>query len=186
VPEPAPQKASRADDTSIFAILGVTACGALGWALMLDVFGAGAWRSHSGLAVALAPSGFVLLLALVSGNARGRWAALAGLLAAVILIYVPWHPRKVFVLDLDSVHRGMTVDEVEAVMGKYVKGVGAKWVVPGGVAPSPDGYPEGDQRAHASGRMTYRWCTTDSAYDADWGQVEFLDGKVVRVEFLPD
>ena len=34
--------------------------------------------------------------------------------------------------------------------------------------------------------MTYRWNTTDAAYDADLGQVTFQDGRVVSVEFLPD
>ncbi len=34
--------------------------------------------------------------------------------------------------------------------------------------------------------MTYRWNETDWAFDADWGQVTFEDGRVVKVQFLPD
>jgi len=34
--------------------------------------------------------------------------------------------------------------------------------------------------------MTYRWNDTDGAYDADWGRVHFVDGRVTRREFLGD
>jgi hypothetical protein len=120
---------------------------------------------------------------------RRKWkfaAYVAALAALVTLIFMPWHPRKRFVRDLYSLDGGMTVDEVEAVMSGYMKGAGKKWVVPdvseaSVVAPA---YPAGDERAHATGTMTYRW--DDSDYDSDWGQVTFADGRVVNVQFLPD
>jgi hypothetical protein len=79
------------------------------------------------------------------------------------------------------VRPGMTVDEVEAVMGGYIKGMGQKW---GGAGNSA--YPEGAERDRATGIMTYRWNDSNPAYNADWGQVTFEHGRVVKVEFLPD
>src|SRR4051812_24822918 len=113
---------------------------------------------------------------------------------------MPWHPRKRFVHDLFSVSPGMSVDDVERIMGGYMKGQGRKWVVPPGAAPLlrapgepvdagaavraeaaraayvPPDYPAGQERAHATGTMTYRW-SDDAAYDSDFGQVQFRDGR---------
>lgn len=176
-------------------------------ALFFDVFGAGRMPL---LTLGIAA---VFGLPALTGAAlsRRRWAKIAcavAWIAVIVLVLTPWHPRKRFVRDLDSVRPGMTVDEVEAILGKYVKGSG--WAVPAGPPPpvrGPDdpvdedaarraseaqaayespAYPAGDARAHATGTMTYRWCTTGAAFNADWGQVTFEDGRVVQVEFLPD
>jgi hypothetical protein len=112
---------------------------------------------------------------------RRRWMLVASVLAAALVVAMlasPWHSRKRFIWDLYSVQTGMTVDEVEAIMGRYTKGAGKKW------GQSAAAFPEGEERDRATGIMTYRW--NDSDYDSDWGQVKFEQGRVVGVEFLPD
>jgi hypothetical protein len=115
---------------------------------------------------------------------RKRWmlaSCVAGWLCVVVLTVVPWHPRKVFVRSLSRVTVRMTVDEVEHVMGRYIKGRGAKW--PGSEQAA---YPVGEERDRASGTMTYRWNAADTSYDSDWGLVTFDDGRVTAVRFLGD
>jgi len=89
--------------------------------------------------------------------------------------------RQVFIHDLTSLRIGMSVDEVEHVMGRYIKGAGPKW---GMVTEAT--YPHGKERMRANGTMTYRWNASDGRYDSDWGQVTFENGRVVKTEFLPD
>jgi hypothetical protein len=96
------------------------------------------------------------------------------------MVATPWHARKQFVWDLYSVRQGMSVDEVEAVMGEYIKGMGTKF------GESSASHPTSDKRAAATGTMTYRWNDSDACCDADWGQVTFQQGRVVKVEFLSD
>jgi hypothetical protein len=179
----------RAAFALVFVVL-LAAAALLALALDVDLFVAADGRPLA----RVVQFGFTFALtipALLAAFWRDRrtWkfaAYVAALAALVTLIFMPWHPRKRFVRDLYSLDSGMTVDEVEAVMGGYMKGAGKKWVVPGDSAASTAGpaFPAGDERAHATGTMTYRW--DDSDYDSDWGQVTFADGRVVKVEFLPD
>jgi hypothetical protein len=161
------------------------------FALEFDVFAAGNGPAQARafqIGLAFAASAPALAVVWVC---RRRWMTntyVATCAVLLVLVFVPWHPRKRFVWDLHSVEPGMTVDEVEGVMGRYMKGAGKKWAVPGVseasvVAPA---YPAGDERAHATGTMTYRWNDSDGAYDSDWGQVTFADGRVVNVQFLAD
>jgi hypothetical protein len=161
------------------------------FALVFDVFAAGNGPAQARalqIGVAFAASAPALAVVWVC---RRRWMTttyVAACAVVLVLAFVPWHPRKRFVWDLHSVEPGMTVDEVEAVMGRYMKGAGKKWAVPGVsealvVAPA---FPAADERAHATGTMTYRWDDSDGGYDSDWGQVTFADGRVVEVRFLPD
>jgi len=195
-----------------WVVYGLVATIAVGWVVALDVLVAASWLHPIGWALALAP---VTILVLVSPTPlhrtkpKAKWVSSGALLLSVLVVLVPWNPRKRFVHDVFSVRAGMSVDEVEAVMVGYIKGVGAKWQIPQGPDPlvrGPDDpedaaaaeraraafdtyrepeCPAGEDRLHVTGTMTYRW-STDANYDADWGQVEFVDGKVVKVEFLPD
>jgi hypothetical protein len=185
---------------------------AVAWVVALDLFVAAAWIHPIGWALALAPVTLLLLVSLTAldrTKPKAKWVSLGAFLLSVLVVLVPWNPRKRFVNDLFTVRPGMSVDEVEAVMAGYIRGTGAKWHVPQGPAPSVRGpedpqdtaatararaafdthrepdYPAGQARLHVTGTITYRW-STDVKYDADWGQVEFVDGKVVKVEFLPD
>jgi len=162
----------------IFALAGFVA-----FAAVLDVFapqshGRGLWIKAAFLGVAALPA-----VALALGGRRRWMFGLLGVAAAAVaaLVSTPWHPRKAFVHDLESVRPGMTVEQVEQRMGRYMKGVGTKW----GEQAVP-AYPEGEARKHATFTMYYRWNATDGAYDSDWGRVDFEAGRVKDVEFLPD
>ena len=206
----APSKGLRA----VWTVLFVALLAAFVWfALNVDVFCATAPTAFAKcfqLGIAFTASTPALAVAWMC---RRQWMTATycvALAAIVALAFLPWHPRKQFVADLHSLEKGMTVDQVEAVMGRYLKGAGSKWAVPEtppppvlgpGESPSPEveesvrraqedykapAYPSGDERAHANGTMTYRWNDHDSMYDSDWGQVTFEDGRVVVVAFLPD
>jgi len=163
-------------------------------------------------ALALAPATLLVaysLTPLCRTQNSAKLVSLAALVLSALVIVAPWNQRKRFVADLYSVRHGMSVGEVEALMVGYIRGVGRRWEVPEGPLPlvrglgdtqdtcpttrtptafdtyrEPD-YPTGEARLHATGVISYRW-SRDASYNADWGQVEFLDGRVVRVEFLLD
>ena len=93
--------------------------------------------------------------------------------AMVALYYAPTTSRKPFLRDLNRVHLSMTVPEVEAIMGKYIKGYDvdvAEFFTP-------------DEDGNIS--LAYRPCSW-VLFDADIGVVNFKDGKVESIEFLPD
>jgi hypothetical protein len=93
------------------------------------------------------------------------------------LRWVNWNSRKPFLRDPYSVRVGMAPSQVEAIMGKYLRGTG--WP-PNTVA---------DRSAKGElafpGTVVYRH-TNEGWGDSDWGMVEFAGGKVVNVEFSPD
>jgi hypothetical protein len=183
------------------------------FAVQLDVFAAStpdAWRHLIVVAFGASLALPALAIALYTRTRGMRITWLATWAVLLVVVFVPWHPRKRFASDLFSIEPGMTVDEVEAVLRGYMKGRGRKWVVPDGSPPpclgpgeTPDPdvearvrraqeayvaprYPTGDERADATGTMTYRWNDSDEAYDSDWGVVTFEHGRVVSVEFMPD
>jgi hypothetical protein len=174
-------------------------------ALTFDVLTAGRHGVHELLVVAVCVV-LALPAAAVAGLARRRWMTRTLAVAAAAtcaLLLTPWHPRKRFARDLSRVTTGMTVDDVERVLGGYMLGAGRKWVVPPGPAPVVDGpeeradvaavqaawvppkFPVGEERARATGVLTFRW-SDDASYDADWGVVSLREGRVVAVRFMPD
>lgn len=163
-------------------LFAVALVGGLGLAALLERVAVVTWDA---LPLALVIPAVLAAPALVAAAATRRRRAVAvwavGLSAVLALYVLPWHPRKQFVWDLYSIRPGMSVAEVEAVMGGYIKGAGRKWGGDGGAA-----YPAGEAAGTATGTMTYRWNATDWEYDADWGQVEFAAGRVVGVRFLGD
>jgi hypothetical protein len=202
------RQSTRIASWVVFAI--GTAIG-VAWVVAFDCIVAAAWLHPIGWAMALAPIATLAAFTLTPIGAtrpHARWAACGALLLGVMVILVPWNERKRFLHDLHSVRAGMSVDEVEAVMGGYIKGMGAQWELPLGPDPFGHGadephvadahaaaraaaaayrapeFPTGARRAHATGTMTYRWNVTE--YNADWGQVEFVNGKVVNIAFWPD
>lgn len=206
------QATSRTAAAVGWVVPGLATTMAVAWIVALDFVVAAAWLPPIGWALALTP---VTLLALVSlvppgrTNASVKWLSWSAVLAGVLVVLVPWNQRKRFVHDVHSVRVGMSVDEVEAILGGYIHGAGPKWQGPPGPDPLVRGlddpqdptateqaeaafaaypepeYPAGPARRHATGVMTYRW-STDWKYDSDWGLVHFLVGRVVKVEFLPD
>jgi hypothetical protein len=98
-------------------------------------------------------------------------------LALVAVHFVNWNSRKPFLMEFRSVEIGMTQDEVDDIMGTYMKSYGG--------SDPQDQYLLNEQGALVRGTVTYRH--TDQAWgDADLGVVVFDDGKVTETRFLPD
>lgn len=98
------------------------------------------------------------------------------LLWIAILYLIPSSPRKPFLRDLKRVKQGMTFDQVEAIMGNYIKGTG--W------PPHPQST-SGAKELQFEGKHIYRHSETGN-YDSDWGIITYENGHVASVEFSPD
>jgi hypothetical protein len=114
--------------------------------------------------------------------------------ALMLLFLVPWNGRKVFLRDLDKVHAGMTANEVETIMGKYMKGTG--WPVPAEDKSAPvltdvatgrrnQTYRTDSGELGIKDAVVYRH-SNEGAFNSDWGIVHFEDGRVTGTEFSPD
>ncbi len=129
---------------------------------------------------------------------RRRWTVFvlgAFILSLLLLHFVDWSTRKPFLRDFRRVEVGMTMGEVETIMGGYMKGTG--WRFPRGPAPkvTGPGQPEPDMSVYGDpddwpefeleDAITYRHSEL-GAYNSDWGVVRFKDGMVVATEFLRD
>ena len=127
---------------------------------------------------------------------RINYGIFLGLIVCLAILYfVPWNTRKPFMRDLEKVQIGMTGDQVEEIMGRYMKGTG--WpVMPG--ASSPTGQlvdaasgitmattnsPSGELVIRDS--ITYRH-SNKGAFNSDWGVVRFSNGIVTAKVFMPD
>lgn len=116
-------------------------------------------------------------------------------LSLAMLYFVPWNSRKPFLRDFGKIRIGMTVTEVEAIMGNYMKGTG--WpAIPGatssagtltevgsGITMTTSSTPSGELVIQDS--ITYRH-SNDGAFNSDWGVVKFRNGRVVGKTFMPD
>lgn len=117
------------------------------------------------------------------------------ILSLGVLYFVPWNSRKPFLRDFEKIHIGMTVPEVEMIMGNYLKGTG--WQTPRSTESSParptepssdiplnpSDNPSGELGFQDS--VVYRH-SNEGAFNSDWGVVKFEDGKVVSKTFMPD
>lgn len=137
------------------------------------------------------------------GSSYVRAVSWSALLASVTVVVVEWGPRKTFLGRVFAVETGMSVDEVEAIMAGYMRGAGPAWQLPatdplvGDAATetelaqaSSEAYREPDhggsrERQRFTGVMLYRW-SNDARFNADWGDIRFVDGRVVSVKFWPD
>ncbi len=140
-------------------------------------------------------SGTFTLLALLSTFPTlvrlPRWLALAESTLFLIVMFAvgaPWTSRDRFLADFEQIHAGMTEPEVEARLGKYLKGTGIS-NLPGTIE-----IHDGHQRSRndvtagqlsAAGCQTYRH-STDGLWNADWGTVCYSDGRVTTKSFSPD
>ena len=90
--------------------------------------------------------------------------------------------------------QGMTFADVEHIMQGYTLMVGGKWYRPTKqhykpkIAFTADYVPDVNERGEVSiidGRASYRHSGA-AHFNADFGWVDFQQGKVVSVRFLPD
>ena len=92
--------------------------------------------------------------------------------------FVDWNSRKPFLKDLYSIQEGMTPAQVEQIMSDYRIGGGSPFLN----GPETELNEQGEI---VTGGITY--LHTDEGWgNSDWGVVIFENGRVVRVEFLPD
>ena len=132
----------------------------------------------------------------------------------VVFHNVPWSSRHGFLCELGRIKPGryldrtdpgmiaiarrhgpgMTFAEVEQIMGSYTVVIGEKWYRP--LKEPSNGrvrfaaYYEPDINAHRkvkvmNGRAGYQY-SGEARFNGDFGWVDFRDGRVVRVKFLPD
>ncbi|MGD9781754.1 MAG: hypothetical protein AB7V14_06320 [Kiritimatiellia bacterium] len=138
----------------------------------------------------------VLAPFLLRHPARTKYLIYLGLMACLAILYlVPWNTRKPFLRDLEKVQMGMTVDQVEEIMGRYKKGTG--WpVMPGTTSPTGQLADAASGIAMATSNslsgelvirdsMTYRH-SEKGAFNSDWGVVRFSNGMVAAKVFMPD
>lgn len=142
---------------------------------------------------------FVLLPFLLWRPSRIKSGFYAALVASLLILYVvPWNSRKPFLRDLEKVEVGMTMADVETIMGRYMKGT--EWPA-WALSASPTGQPtevgSGTTmstfdslsrelvRRDSTFSMTYRH-STDGAFNSDWGVLKFKEGRVIAKKFLPD
>jgi hypothetical protein len=119
-----------------------------------------------GVAVLSATVGLALL---VTGQRAQRPLASIGAVGSfllVVLFLVPWTSRKEFLRHLHRVETGMTRREAREVMLPY--------------------RPVGEGEVTADTADSYRHETQNPRYDSDVGLIEFEDGRVAEVKFLPD
>jgi hypothetical protein len=134
----------------------------------------------------------ILIPLLVATRARGLVMAYAGFLIVLSLLHTTdWSSRKPFLRDLRRIEVGMTPEDVESIMGRYMIGTG--WRLPAsttsGTGTPGETQPLDDQQLDAElqldGAVVYRH-SDEGAYNSDWGVVHFEDGCVVGTEFLAD
>ena len=103
--------------------------------------------------------------------------------------------RKAFLRDFYSIKVGMSQNEVQSIMGKYITGTGwpAYGMNPGdhGELAEAGSNREFQTTANQQGELELRNSVVyrhsrDGRYDSDWGVVKFENGRVVGIEFLPD
>jgi hypothetical protein len=121
---------------------------------------------------------------LLVGSPRREKLLILGLLFVALfsIRFVNWNSRKPFLKDFYRVQEGMTVEQVEQIMGSYMGGI---------CQPShPLGLPDEEltietEEMAQPDRAVYRH--TDEGWgNSDWGEVHFEQGRVVKIEFLPD
>jgi hypothetical protein len=97
---------------------------------------------------------------------RKRLAALVAANAVVLALFlVPWTTRKPFLRDLYSIKPGMSVAEARKIM--------ARWV-------------DESRGIDTGNSISFRHSIHDARFNADFGQVDIQNGKVVGVWFSPD
>jgi hypothetical protein len=135
--------------------------------------------------VAIYTAFWVLIGALLLVGSPGREKLLTlGLFVVVLfsLRAIEWNSRKPFLKDLYLVKEGMTIEQVEQLMGNYMGGI---------CYPAhPLGLPAGRSAAETEelalpDRAVYRH-TNEGWGDSDWGEIRFEEGRVVEIRFLPD
>ena len=145
------------------------------------------WWLYAGVSVAFVVS---LTLALrLRGHGPLYLAPALGLLVAWGLYLLPWSSRKPFLRDLRRVDVGMTPGQVRDIMADYREGTGLPYL--DSFAFEPTGSSHGgvvsvdEGEIAMSNSLIFRH-SDEGAFNADWGIVEFAEGRVLKVDFSAD
>ena len=165
-----------------YALLAIAIWFALSIYLILDVAFAVSvyWQ-----VVAIYAAFWVLVGALLLVGSPGREKLLIlGLLVVALfsIRFVDWNSRKPFLKDLYRVQEGMTIAEVEQIMGDYMGGICYPDHSLG--LPARESAAEVEELALPD-RAVYRH-TSEGWGNSDWGEIWFEKGRVKEVRFLPD
>lgn len=118
--------------------------------------------------IAFAAAGFLLLRYLQPALQMGVIAA--GLVLILSVRFVDWNSRKPFLRDLYKVRVGMSVPDVQSIMGGYL------------TTPSTE---EPEVNKLEDELIVYR-PSNEAAYNADLGEITVRNGRVVAVRYLGD
>jgi hypothetical protein len=167
-------RAARVIDLVEAAVCGLAAVGAFALYVLLDM-----WLTVSSSPVVIAITVLVTAVPAVAllrdRGRRLKAAAIAVIAVAVVAVrFVDWNSRKPFVRDYSMLHAGMTVGEVDAVMGKWIHGTG--W---------PASMEPGAGELEIQGAIVFRH-TNEGWGDSDWAIVRFERGRVAAVDFSSD
>ncbi len=123
----------------------------------------------------------VILPVVIRPSRLSAFVAVILVVLLSVLHLVPWTSRKPFLGQLNKVQTGMTATQVSAIMAEYTEGTG--WPAAPGTQ-SPTTTNTSSQLALANS-LVFRH-SDDGRFNSDWGVVEFKDGRVIRVQFMPD
>jgi len=134
---------------------------------------------------------------LLRGSGPSRRQILLAAAFCLILLgkFADWNSRRPFIRDLLRIREGMTVEQVDNVMARYMTGTRLAW------PPISDDKPKSsssispatsqtvkkgpDNELNLTDSNVYRH-SNEGAYNADWGIVRFHEGKVESVDYMPD
>jgi len=123
-----------------------------------------------------------LLLLLWKAPARDKLLIVGSMVIVLLgMRFVDWNSRKPFLRDLYRIKEGMTAVQVDQIMGDYMTGGAVSLGNPG---IRLDGRLL-EQGAQATGMISYRH-TNEGWGNSDFGEVTFVNGRVVNVHFSPD
>lgn len=148
-------------------------------------------------------SGIVISIAILPlvlfGKRFASWMVYLTFVVAMIAVYVmPWSLRRQFIRDLASIRIGMTEDEANHIMMRYIRGTG--WPPPpsfNGQSASTitiprngksDVYGIEDGRNHElklDKSVVFRY-SNDRLHNAEWGVIMVITGHVVSVKYCSD
>jgi hypothetical protein len=123
----------------------------------------------------------VILPVVIRPSRLTAFVAVILVVSLTVLDHVPWTSRKPFLGRLNKLQAGMTEMQVRAMMAGFKEGTG--WPTAPG-SRSPAGTNTNGQLALANS-LVFRH-SDDGRFNSDWGVVEFKDGRVIRVQFMPD
>lgn len=130
----------------------------------------------------------ILPFVIIRFNKQKMWLVIAFLFFVVLIYYMPWSSRKVFLRDLYSIKSGMSITEVERRMSRYI--IPFEDDMPNDLIPTSsdiswDVVKEKQSDTGLVDQLVYRH-SNNGLFNADLGIVHFKNGLVESVEFMTD